>query len=161
MYISCHVRFHEHVFLFDNFEQIAQVSAQNRTPPPTTILPNLTHSPLFTDHDRQTYPASASALHLPHSKTPQPPPFPCRSPYVSISHHSVAGTGRSVFPALQQDVSASAGTPSSSFSASLYFASHQAIADSVSAASPLLAAASPLASSPDLNLVVDLSAYPL
>ena len=27
MYISRHVRFHKHVFLFDNSEQIAQVSA--------------------------------------------------------------------------------------------------------------------------------------
>lgn len=79
MYISCHVRFHEHVFPFNNSEQIVQVSAQNHTPLPVTILPNLTHSPLFTDHDTPPQPASASAsaLHSPPTKTPQPPPFLC------------------------------------------------------------------------------------
>jgi len=64
MYISHHVRFHEHVFSFDKSEQIAQVSAQTHTPSPVTILPNLTHSPLFTDHTTP-HPASASASALP------------------------------------------------------------------------------------------------
>jgi histone deacetylase 1/2 len=69
MYISRHVRFHEHVFPFDNSEHITQVSAQNHTPSPATILPNLTHSPLFTDHNTP-HPAFASALHSPPTKTP-------------------------------------------------------------------------------------------
>jgi hypothetical protein len=64
MYISRHVRFHEHVFSFDKSEQIAQVSAQTHTPSPVTILPNLTHSPLFTDYTTP-HPASASASALP------------------------------------------------------------------------------------------------
>jgi len=84
MYISRDVRFHEHGFPFDNSEQIAQVSTQNHTPPPATILPNLTHSPLFIDYD--TPPEPASALHSPPTKIPQPPPFPCRSPHASLSH---------------------------------------------------------------------------
>jgi hypothetical protein len=156
MYISRHVRFHEHVFPFDNSEHITQVSAQNHTPSPATILPNLTHSPLFTDHNTP-HPAFASALHSPPTKTPQPPPFPCRSPHASLSHHFVAGTGcRSVFPTLQHNVSANTRTPSGSSFASLYFSSHPAFADSISVASPLLAAASSPASSPGLNLVVDL-----
>jgi len=164
MYISRHVRFHEHVFSFDKSEQIAQVSAQTHTPSPVTILPNLTHSLLFT-----IIPPLISPLPLPlplpclhPTQTPQPPPFPCRSPYASLSHHAVAGTGcRSVFPALQHDVFASTGTPSGSSSASSYSASHPVSTDSVSAASPLLAAASSPASSFGLNLVVDLFAYPL
>jgi len=167
MYISRHVRFHEHVFPFDKSEQIAQVLAQTHTPSPVTILPNLTHSPLFTDHTT-LHPASTSALPSPPTQTPQPPPFPCRSPHASLSHHAVAGTGcRSVFPALQHDVFASTETPSGSSSASPYSASHPVSADSVSAANPvvavnpLLAAASSPASSSGLNLVVDLSAYPL
>jgi len=159
MYISCHVRFHEHVFSFDKSEQIAQVSSQNHTSFPATILPNLTHFLLFTDDNT---PHPASALHSPPTKTPQPPHFPCRSPHASLSHHSVVGTGcRSVFPALQHDVSTSTGTTFGSSSASPYSASHPASADSISTASPLLAATSSLTSSPGLNLVVDLSAYPL
>jgi hypothetical protein len=86
MYISRDVRFHEHGFPFDNSEHIAQVSTQNHTPPPATILPNLTHSPLFIDYDTPPQPAFASALHSPPTKIPQPPPFPCRSPHASLSH---------------------------------------------------------------------------
>jgi hypothetical protein len=167
MYISRHVRFHEHVFSFDKSEQIAKVSAQTHTPSLVTILSNLTHSPLFTDHTTPHL-ASTSALPSPPTQTPQPPPFLCRSPHASLSHHVVAGTGcKSVFPALQHDVFPSTGTPSSSSSASPYSASHPVSADSVFAvspvvaASPLLAAASSPASSSGLNLVVDLSAYPL
>ena len=167
MYISRHVRFHEHVFSFDKSEQIAKVSAQTHTPSLVTILPNLTHSPLFTDHTTPHL-ASTSALPSPPTQTPQPPPFLCRSPHASLSHHVVAGTGcKSVFPALQHDVFASTRTPSSSSSASPYSASHPVSADSVFAAShvvaasPLLATASSPASSSGLNLVVDLSVYPL
>jgi histone deacetylase 1/2 len=100
MYISRHVRFHKHVFLFDKSEQIAQVSTQTHTPSPITILPNLTHSPLFTT---QTTPHSVSASALPSlpTQTSQPPPFPCCSPHASLSHHTAAGTCcSSVFPAL-------------------------------------------------------------
>ena len=143
MYISRHVRFHEHVFSFDKSEQIAKVSAQTHTPSLVTILPNLTHSPLFTDHTTPHL-ASTSALPSPPTQTPQPPPFLCRSPHASLSHHVVAGTGcKSDFPALQHDV----------------FARY--LTSPVVAASPLLAAASSPASSSGLNLVVDLSAYPL
>ena len=161
MYISRHVRFHEHVFLFDKSEQIAHVSTQTHTPSSITILSNLTHSTLFTT---QTTPHHVSASTLPSlpTQTSQPPPFPCRSPHASLSHHTVAGTGcSSVFPALQHDVFDSNWTSSSSSSTSLYSASHPVSADSASAASPPLAAASSPASSSGLNLVVDLSAYPL
>jgi hypothetical protein len=168
MYISCHVRFHEHVFLFDNSEQIARVSAPNPTQPTATILPNLTHSPLFTSHTAPHHPSSASALLSPPIKMPQPPTFPCPSPHACLSNHSAAGTCcRSVFPTLQHDASAGTGMPSGSLSTSPYSASHQATAESASAispvvaASPLLATDSSTTSSPGLNLVVDLSSYPL
>jgi len=168
MYISCHVCFHEHVFPFDNSEQIARVSAPNPTQLAATILPNLTHSLLFTVHTAPHHPSSASTLQPPPTKTPQPPPFPCPSPHACLSNHSAAGIGcRSVFPSLQQDASTGAGTPFGSSSVSPYSASHQATAKSASAASlvvaasPLLATASPTTSSPGLNLVVDLSSYPL
>jgi len=41
IYISRHVRFHEHVFPFDNFEQIAKVSTTTPISPATVTLPNL------------------------------------------------------------------------------------------------------------------------
>jgi hypothetical protein len=63
MYISHHVRFHEHVFPFDKSEHITQVSTQTHTPSPITILSNLTHSPLFT---AQTTPHPVSASARPH-----------------------------------------------------------------------------------------------
>jgi len=66
-----------------------------------------------------------------------------------------------VFLALQHEVLDSSGTSSGSYSASPYSASNLVSADSTSAASSPLAAASSPASSPGLNLVVDLSAYPL
>jgi hypothetical protein len=53
IYISRHVRFHEHVFLFDNSEQIAKVSTTTPTPPATVTLPNLLNHPpppIFTSH---------------------------------------------------------------------------------------------------------------
>jgi len=70
MYISRHVRFHEHVFPFDNSKQIAKVSATNPTRPAATILPNLTHSLLFTSHTTPHHPSFASALPPPTTKTP-------------------------------------------------------------------------------------------
>jgi len=66
-----------------------------------------------------------------------------------------------VFPALQHDVFDTSGTSPGSSSASFYSASHPVSADSASAASPPLTTASSPASSPGLNLVVDLSAYPM
>jgi len=123
---------------------------------------------LFTVHTAPHHPSSASTLQPPPTKTPQPPPFPCPSPHACLSNHSAAGTGcRLVFPTLQQDAFTGAGTPFGSSSVSPYSASHQATAKSASAASPvvaaspLLATASPTTSSPGLNLVVDLSSYPL
>ena len=53
IYISRHVRFHEHVFPFDNSEQIAKVSTTTPTPPTTVTLPNLLNHPpppTFTSH---------------------------------------------------------------------------------------------------------------
>jgi len=45
IYISRHVRFHEHVFPFDNFEQIVKVSTTTPIPPATVTLPNLLNHP--------------------------------------------------------------------------------------------------------------------
>jgi len=45
IYISRHVRFHEHVFPFDNYEQIAKVSNTTPTQPAIVTLPNLLHHP--------------------------------------------------------------------------------------------------------------------
>jgi histone deacetylase 1/2 len=50
IYISRHVRFHEHVFPFENYEQIAKVSSTPPTQTATTILPNLLYSSLFPTH---------------------------------------------------------------------------------------------------------------
>ncbi|XP_073262717.1 uncharacterized protein [Populus alba] len=161
MYISRHVRFHENVFPFDKSEQIAQVPSQTHTPSPITILPNLNLSPLFTAQNPSP-PASASALPLLPTQAPQPPYFPCRSPHASLSNHIVAAPGcSSVFPVLQHGVLAHSGRSSGSSSAPLFSATNSASADSASAASSPLTAASSPDSSPGLNLVVDLSAYPL
>ena len=166
IYISCHVCFHEHVFLFDNSKQIVKVSATTPTQPATTLLPNLIHSPSFTTHTAPHHPSSTSALPPPTTKTPQPPPFPCPSSYPCLSNHSAAGTCcKSVSPTLQHDASAGVGTPSGSSSASSYLASVQAVTGSTSAdipvvaASPLLAVDSLTAFSASLNLVVDFSSY--
>jgi len=45
IYISRHVRFHEHVFPFDNSEHIAKVSTTTPIPPATVTLPNLLNHP--------------------------------------------------------------------------------------------------------------------
>jgi len=66
MYISRHVRFHEHVFAFDKFEQIVQVSTQTNTPSPITILPNLTHSPCS---PFKTHPIPPLLLPCPHCRS--------------------------------------------------------------------------------------------
>jgi hypothetical protein len=62
IYISRHVRFHEHVFPFDNFEQIAMVSATPSIQPSTTLLPNLLYSLLFHNPTTPHHPSSTSAL---------------------------------------------------------------------------------------------------
>ena len=66
-----------------------------------------------------------------------------------------------MFPALQHEVLANSGISSGSSYASLYSASNSVSANFAFAASSPLAAASSPDSSPGLNLVVDLSAYPL
>ena len=168
IYISRHVRFYEHVFPFDNSEQIAKVSATTLTQHATALLPNLIHSPLFTTHTAPHHPSSTFALPPPTTKTLQPPPFPCPSSHTCLSNHSATRTGcKSISPTLQHDASTGVGTPYGSSSASPYLANVQAVTESTSAdypvvaLSPLLAADSPTASSAGLNLVVNFSSYPL
>jgi len=45
IYISRHVRFHEHVFPFDNSKQIAKVSTTTPIPSATVTFPNLLNHP--------------------------------------------------------------------------------------------------------------------
>jgi hypothetical protein len=151
IYISRHVRFHDHVFSFYNSEQIAKVST---TPPAltaTALLPNLLHSPLFPPiqlchHNQPTR----------HSLHP--------SSHACLSNHSTAGsTCQLVSPSLQHATFAGVVKTGSS-SASPYLANDNATAEFASAVNPiyadnsLLAADSPSAPSAGLNLVV---AYPL
>jgi len=103
-----------------------------------------------------------TARPLQHSPLSYPSSHPC------LSNHSAADiTCKSVTPTFQRDPSAGVGTTSGSSSAPLYLASVQAATDStsadslVSAASPLLAADSPLTHSAGLDLAVDFSSYPL
>jgi len=75
IYISHHVRFHEHVFPFENSEQIPKVSSPPAPQPATTVLPNLLPSPLFPTHT--TLP---SLIAYP----PQHPPFLCPSSHACL-----------------------------------------------------------------------------
>ena len=92
IYISRHVRFHEHVFPFDNFEQIAKVSATLSIQPSTALLPNLLYSPLFHTPTAPHHHSSTSALPPLSAHPLQPQPFPSPSPHACLSNHSDTGT---------------------------------------------------------------------
>jgi len=79
IYISCHVRYYEHVFSFDNSEQIAKVSTTTPIPPVTVTLPNLLNHP---PPPTSTSHPNSHSLQLCHSKQP-----PDHSPQPSLSHH--------------------------------------------------------------------------
>jgi histone deacetylase 1/2 len=90
IYISCHVRFHEHVFPFDNYKQIAKVSSTPPTQTATNVLPNLLCSPLFPIH---------TALPPQTAHLPQHSPLPCPSSHACLSNHSDTDTAcKSVTP---------------------------------------------------------------
>ena len=167
IYISRHVWFHEHVFPFDNSEQIAKVSSTPPTQTAITVLLSLLHSLLFPTNTTLS-PQSA--------RQPQQPPLSYPSSYACLSNHSALGTAcKSVFPTFPHELSTGVETTSGSSSASpnlawsrvLCVARVQATSDSffaaslISVASSLLAAESPSAPSASLNLMVDFSSYPL
>jgi len=160
IYISRHVRFHEHVFSFDNSEQIAKVSTTTPTPPATITLPNLLNHPpppTFTSHPHSP---QHSALPLQTATRPQPPPIPWPSSHACLSNPYDAGSDRQLISsphglgALSSPSSASpslASTPTASVSAS----------SPSSADSHVLEAASLSSSPAGLQLMVDLSSYQL
>jgi len=166
IYIYHHVRFYEHVFPFDNSEQITKVLVTTHTQHATALLPNLIHSPLFTTYTAPHNPSSTFSLPPPTTKTLQPPPFPCPSSHACLSNHSATSPGcKSISFTLQHDAFTGVRTPYGSSSTSPYLACVQAVTEStsadypVAAPSPLLVADSPTASSAGLNLVVDFSSY--
>jgi len=92
IYISRHVRFHEHVFPFDNFEQIAKVSTTTPTPPATVTLPNLLNHPpppTFISHPNSP---QYSVLPLQAATRPQPPPIPWPLSHACLSNPYDAGS---------------------------------------------------------------------
>jgi len=140
IYISRHVRFHEHVFSFDNSEQIAKVSTTTPTPPATVTLPNLLNHPpppTFTSHPHSP---QHSALPLQTATRPQPPPIPWPSSHACLSNPYDAGSDR-------QLVSSPHGLGALSSPSSAY--------------SHVLEAASLSSSPAGLQLMVDLSSYQL
>jgi hypothetical protein len=95
IYISCHARFHEHVFLFDNSKQITKVSSTPPTQTATNILPNLLHSPLFPTH---------TALPPQTAHPPQHSPLSYPSSHACLSNHCTADTTcKSVTPTFLRD----------------------------------------------------------
>jgi len=156
IYISRHVRFYEHVFPFDNSEQIAKVLNTTTTQPATVTFLTLLHYPtipILNSHEN-------SALPLQTTTIPQPPPLLCSSSHTCLSNHYNAGLARQLIsspPGL--------GAISSPSSVSPFLAS--VTADSASAYNPssansLICATDSSSSSPaGLKLMVDLSSYQL
>ena len=160
IYISHHVCFHEHVFPFDNSEQIANVSTTTPTPPATVTLPNLlNHPPPPTSTSHLNSPQH-SALPLQTATRPQPPPIPWPSSHTCLSNPYDVGSDRQLVSsphglgALSSPSSASPSLPNiPADSVSAYSPS--------SADSPVLEATSSSSSPADLQLMVDLSSYQL
>jgi len=164
IYISRHVRFHEHVFPFDNFEQIAKVSNTTPTQPATVTLPTLLHHPPLPTPNNPSNSHHNSALPLQTATLTQPPPLPCPSSHACLSNHYDAGSARQLVSSSHLNASPPGlGAISSPSSASPSLAS--VTADSASAyspsftESPMLAADSSSSSPAGLNLMVDLSSY--
>jgi len=160
IYISRHVRFHEHVFPFDNFEQIAKVSTTTPTPPATVTLLNLlNHPPPPTSTSHLNSPQH-STLPLQTTTRPQPPPIPWPSSYACLSNPYDAS---SVCQLVLSPHGLGALSSPSSTSPSLA----SILADLVSAYSPssadspVLEAASSSSPPAGLQLMVDLSFYQL
>jgi hypothetical protein len=159
-YISRHVRFHEHVFPFDNSEQIAKVSTTTPTQPATVTLPNLlNHPPPPTSTSHPNSPQH-SALPLQTATRPQPPTIPWPSSHACLSNPYDAGS-------IRQLVSSPHGLGALSSPSSTSPTLANILADSVSAYSPssanslVLEAASSLSSTASLQLMVHLSFYQL
>jgi histone deacetylase 1/2 len=94
IYISRHVRFHEHVFPFDNSEQIAKVSTTTPIPPATVTLPNLlNHLPPPTSISHPNSPQHTS-LPLQTSTRSQLQTIPWPSSHACLSNPYDAGLGR-------------------------------------------------------------------
>jgi hypothetical protein len=94
IYISRHVRFHEHVFPFDNSEQITKVSTTTPTSPTNvTLLILLNHPPPPTSTSHPNNPQH-SALPLQIATRPQPPTIPWPSSHACLSNPYDAGSVR-------------------------------------------------------------------
>jgi len=156
IYISRHVRFHEHVYPFDNSKQIAQVSNTTTTQPATVTLSILLHHPpLPTPNSHQH-----SALPIQTATRQQPPPIPWPSSHACLSNPYDAGSTRQLVsspPGLGALFSPSSTSPSfTSIPIDSVSAYNPSSADSL-----LLAAASSSSSPTGLQLMVDLSFYQL
>jgi len=160
IYISHHVRFHEHVFPFDNSEQITKVSNTTTTQPATVTLPTLLHHPLIPTPNNHPNSHKNSTLPLQTATIPQPLPLLCSSSHACLSNHYDAGSARQLVsspPGLGAISSPSSVLPSL---ASVTIDSASAYNPS-SAYSPMLAADSSSSSPVRLKLMVDLSSYQL
>jgi histone deacetylase 1/2 len=160
IYISRHVRFHEHVFPFDNSEQIAKVSTTIPIPPATVTLPNLlNHPPPPTSINHPNSPQH-TALPLQTATQPQLATIPWPSSHACLSNPYDVGLSRKLISSPH-----GLGALSSPSSASPTLASiptDSVSADSPSSAdSPILEVASSSSSPAGLQLMVDLSYYQL
>jgi len=159
IYISRHVRFHEHVFPFDNSEQIAKVSTITPTPPATITLPNLlNHPPPPTSTSHPNSPQH-SALPLQTATRPQPPPIPWPSSHAYLSNPYDAGSVRHELVSSPHGLGALSSPSSASPSLPSIPANSVSTYSPFSADSPVLEAASSLSSLVGLQLMVDLSSY--
>jgi hypothetical protein len=151
IYIFRHVCFHEHVFPFNIFEQIAQ--STSHSPSDLAILPNLLISPLFHSHMLATshlVHSYAPPSHTPVSTHPQQPnnsPHP--SPRACLSNNHTAGIGIGLTPALQPIRSILLGSPGCPIIVSPLSCSDASAVNSASV------------STDGLSLVVDLFSYSL
>jgi len=93
IYISRHVRFHEHVFSFDNSKQIAKVSTTTPIPPTTVTLPNLLNHPPSTTSISHPNSSQHTALPLQTATRPQLLTIPWPSSHACLSNPYDAGLG--------------------------------------------------------------------
>jgi len=158
IYISRHVRFHEHVFPFDNSEQIAKVSTTTPIPPATITFPVLLNHPPPPTSTRHPNSPQHSVLPLQTATRPQPPTILWPSSHACLFNPYDAGLVR-------QLVSSPHGLGALYSPSSTSPTMARIPADSVSAYSPsstdnpVLEAASSSSSPAGLQLMVDLSSY--
>jgi len=145
------------VFSCNKLEQIVQSTPHSSNQSDISLLPNLLNSPLFHTSIDYTTHSCAPSPHTPIFAHPhQPYTSPCPSPYTCLSNNYIASTGIGSAPStLQRIKSVVIGSPSYLTITSPLFASN---ASTASSASTVNFAST---STDRLNLVVNLSSYPL